>query len=133
VARLAKEQMKLYSRANMGANLRHRNGNSSVIAQPANVVALTWREGFNGPSRPGSNDTVASRVNSAIESLSCLSPREREVLTHLLRHLDDKKVARSLGTSVSTVRNQVTSIMDKLSLESRMELIATIVFQSFRD
>jgi len=117
----------------MAGNLQRHNGSWSVAARIAKVGDLKWRERFNGPSRPGSGDTVASRVNAAIESLNGLTQREREVLVHFLEHLDDKKVARSLGTSVNTVRNQFASIMDKLSLESRMELIATIVFRSLCD
>jgi DNA-binding CsgD family transcriptional regulator len=117
----------------MAGNRQRRNGNSSLIANPVNVRGPRWRDLFNDRSSSDSNDTVASRVRLAVDSLSCLTPREREVLVHFLRHLDDKKVARSLGTSVHTVRNQLASIMDKLSLESRMELIATIVFQSLRE
>jgi DNA-binding CsgD family transcriptional regulator len=117
----------------MAGTFQRHEGHSSVALHNARVGESKWRKRFNGPIRPGSADTVGVRVNAAVESLKGLTQREREVLVHLLEHLDDKKVARCLGTSVSTVRNQIASIMDKLSVESRMELIATIVFHSLCD
>ena len=94
---------------------------------------MRWCERFQRPSGNGSEETVASHLELAVKSLRCLTPREQEVLIRFLEFLDDKRVAHSLGISACTVRNQIASIMDKLSVESRLELIATIIFQSLRD
>jgi DNA-binding NarL/FixJ family response regulator len=57
--------------------------------------------------------------------LAALTSREREVLAVFLDVCHDKGVAQRLGRNVHTIRNQVTSIMHKLAVASRSELIKT--------
>lgn len=55
-------------------------------------------------------------------TLSGLSPREREVAGLFASGMTNKQVARALGTSPSTVRNQVMRIYEKLGISSKAEL-----------
>ncbi|HEU4458481.1 MAG TPA: alpha/beta fold hydrolase [Methylibium sp.] len=55
-----------------------------------------------------------------------LTPAEREVLTRVARGLDNRAIAAELGKSEKTVRNQVSSILDKLGLHSRAEAIVHV-------
>ena len=50
-----------------------------------------------------------------------LSPREKEIITHLARGASNKEVARSLGVAESTVKIHVQSILKKLNLTSRVQ------------
>ena len=52
-----------------------------------------------------------------------LTPAEREVLRRVARGLDNRTIAAELGKSEKTVRNQVSSILDKLGLHTRAEAI----------
>ncbi len=52
-----------------------------------------------------------------------LSPRERNIARLFLEYPCDKAVARRLGTKPQTVRNQITSILKKLGVDSREELV----------
>ena len=72
-------------------------------------------------------DSLASRF---AQSLSLLTQKEREVLSSFVELLDNKEIARTLGTKDQTVRNQLASIMRKLDLQSREELIAFILIHA---
>lgn len=50
-----------------------------------------------------------------------LSPREKEIITHLARGSSNKEVARALGVAESTVKIHVQSILKKLNLTSRVQ------------
>jgi DNA-binding NarL/FixJ family response regulator len=52
-----------------------------------------------------------------------LSPREREVLRLLAEGQSVKQVAQGLHVSYKTVDNQTSSIMKKLQVHSRTELV----------
>ena len=53
-----------------------------------------------------------------------LSPREREVVTAVLRGWDNRLVAAELRLSQETVKKHLSNIFDKLGLPSRAALIA---------
>jgi DNA-binding NarL/FixJ family response regulator len=55
------------------------------------------------------------------EPYSPLSPREMEVLGHLTNGLSNKEIAAQLGISHQTVKNHVTAILRKLSVEDRTQ------------
>jgi DNA-binding NarL/FixJ family response regulator len=73
---------------------------------------------------PAIDPTLAAR-------LATLTPRE--VLDVFLDICHDKGVAHRLGRNVHTIRNQVTSIMHKLGVGSRTELIKTCLAHKNRD
>jgi len=55
-------------------------------------------------------------------SLALVSPREREVLAHLLRGLRVKTIAKALHVSPHTVRNHLKAVFQKLDVNSQAEL-----------
>jgi DNA-binding NarL/FixJ family response regulator len=56
-----------------------------------------------------------------------LSPRELEVLQLVAAGLSDKEVAHRLGTAVSTVKNQLSSIYVKWRVRSRTEAVVRLL------
>ncbi|MBA4800816.1 MAG: helix-turn-helix transcriptional regulator [Euryhalocaulis sp.] len=56
--------------------------------------------------------------------LSLLTPREREVAKLYAADLTHRQVAAALGTSPSTVRNQLARVYDKLEISSKTALSA---------
>jgi pimeloyl-ACP methyl ester carboxylesterase/DNA-binding CsgD family transcriptional regulator len=57
---------------------------------------------------------------------SSLTPAERDVLALVARGLDNAAIARQLDKSEKTVRNQVSSIFDKLGVRTRAEAIVHV-------
>lgn len=57
--------------------------------------------------------------------LDKLTPREHEIADHVMRGLPNQEIADSLTVSVKTVKFHVSSVLTKLSVRSRAELIAT--------
>jgi DNA-binding NarL/FixJ family response regulator len=76
---------------------------------------------------------VQEWLNSRVEALSGpyvvdssehfvpLSPREMEILRCVTRGLSNKEIASELGISHQTVKNHMTSILDKLNVEDRTQ------------
>ena len=62
-----------------------------------------------------------SRGDSAIDGMSRLTPREREVLELLGGGMDDEAIARQLYLSARTVRTHVGKILRKLDVHSRAD------------
>lgn len=57
------------------------------------------------------------------ETLSSLTAREREVLTLLEQGLTNQEIANQLVIEVGTVKNHVHSVLKKLNLDSRRDLV----------
>jgi len=55
-----------------------------------------------------------------------LSPREWEIVDLLFRGFRSREVADALGTSVNTVRNQISRLMARLGVGTRAELVAAL-------
>lgn len=67
--------------------------------------------------------------HSSLPKSSSLTPTERRVLRLIANGQENKEIARALGSSDNTVRNQVTIVLDKISsthpnlrLENRTQL-----------
>jgi len=58
-------------------------------------------------------------------SFGGLTAREAQILEHIARGLDNAQIAARLGLSEKTVRNHITSIFDKIGVESRAQAIVT--------
>ena len=58
------------------------------------------------------------------ELLAVLTPREREVLFHLVQGAGRKEVAERLQLSANTVRTHLQSLMGKLGVHSTLEVVA---------
>lgn len=57
---------------------------------------------------------------------AALTPAEQAVLRWMARGLDNASIARELDKSEKTVRNQVSSILDKLGVRTRAEAIVRV-------
>lgn len=53
-----------------------------------------------------------------------LTPAEAAVVSHVVRGLTNKEIARALRKSDLTVKNQLTAVYRKLGLKRRLQLIA---------
>lgn len=51
-----------------------------------------------------------------------LTPSEQQIIEHLMNLESNREIAQTRGTSVNTVGNQISSIFEKLSVNSRAEL-----------
>ena len=95
-------------------------------------------------SKPFDSKALLARVHEAIEldartrgqhleqadiqaRLSELSPREMEVLKHVVQGLSSKVIAAALGSRVNTVQNQRGSILRKMRAESTSDLIRMVM------
>jgi DNA-binding NarL/FixJ family response regulator len=66
----------------------------------------------------------ARGADAGDRSGACLSAREREVLGLVASGAANKEIAATLGTSPSTVKNQLQNILVKLHLQNRVQAAA---------
>lgn len=66
---------------------------------------------------------VSQRHMSNETSLEALSPREIEVLRYIVRGYTNRQTAEALGLSVRTIEGHRASLLKKLGLRSRLELV----------
>ncbi|MFB5649222.1 LuxR C-terminal-related transcriptional regulator [Leptospira wolffii] len=88
----------------------------------ADVATTVMREG--GILSQG----LAARVISFFhkpprQELNSLTPREREILEHIVRGARTKQIAGYFGTKEGTVRIQIKSIFKKMKVNSRVDLV----------
>ncbi len=97
------------------AILRTMTGDAVVSPEMTNKLVSAFQ------SRP--NETPATPVAAAVDPdpIHSLSPREREILTHVARGASNKEVARALGIAEATVKIHVQHILRKLNLSSRVQ------------
>jgi pimeloyl-ACP methyl ester carboxylesterase/DNA-binding CsgD family transcriptional regulator len=60
---------------------------------------------------------------AAPHAFAMLTPKERELLDHLARGLDNAQIAAHLGLAHKTVRNTITRVFEKLEVENRAQAI----------
>ncbi len=92
----------------------HARGDSTIPFEQGRKVAAL--DGFLPPE-----ETAAAGPASAF--LDTLTPREKEVLEFVAQGLDNDSIARRLGISEKTVRNQVSTIFSKLGVNSRVQAV----------
>ncbi|HEU4743538.1 MAG TPA: response regulator transcription factor [Meiothermus sp.] len=68
-------------------------------------------------------DPAAVRLltRPALNPLASLTPKEREVLSHLAQGMSNKAIAQALGVSEKTVKTHVSSLLAKLNLKGRTQ------------
>lgn len=86
--------------------------------EPAWPQFLAELRGFLAPSGTDAADDAATEA--------ALTPAERAVLRLLVAGLDNPAIARQLDKREKTVRNQVSSIFDKLGVRTRAEAIVRV-------
>jgi DNA-binding NarL/FixJ family response regulator len=63
-----------------------------------------------------------SPVNQEADTVSTLTSREREILSHVAKGLSNKEISSLLEISEHTVKNHLKNILQKLHLENRVQL-----------
>ncbi len=66
---------------------------------------------------------TTEQATQATAEAGALTPAEHDVLRLVAQGLDNHAIATQLGKSEKTVRNQVSSIFDKLGVRTRAEAI----------
>ena len=78
-------------------------------------------------SRARTRDAEYRRVNSDLDSirakLNTLTPREREVLTHVVAGRLNKQIAADLGTVEKTIKVHRSRMMEKLGMRGVADLV----------
>lgn len=106
-----------YAAGARGLLLRNANGEElagALVATRAGLVAL--------------DPVVAEALVPSREPLDPvldLTPREREVLSHLSAGLSNKEIAQRIGISDHTVKFHVNAILQKLGASTRTEAVVT--------
>ncbi|MGQ3117424.1 MAG: helix-turn-helix domain-containing protein [Hydrogenophaga sp.] len=85
--------------------------------EPAWAGFLLELRGFLGTAPAGTDEGVED---------AALTPAEREVLRLVALGLDNAAIALRLSKREKTVRNQVSSIFDKLGVRTRAEAIVHV-------
>nr|HET7857718.1 response regulator [Caldimonas sp.] len=70
------------------------------------------------PARPARAASAAAQ-----RALAALSPREREVMSLLVKGMHNRSIAEALGISPRTVEVHKARVMDKLGVENLVELV----------
>jgi len=79
-------------------------------------------------ARGGSASGDRMRTENDSQRLAAfLTPRERQVLSALVRGDDTAKLARALGVSATTARSHIQSVLTKMGAHSRLEVATTAV------
>jgi DNA-binding NarL/FixJ family response regulator len=70
-------------------------------------------------------EIVAGRARPAtvVTRIATLTERERDVIALVSKGLKNKQIGERLGITETTVRHHLTSIFDKLGVQSRLELV----------
>jgi two-component system nitrate/nitrite response regulator NarL len=77
------------------------------------------------PSRSGSRG-VRGPEREARRLIRSLTPREREVLRHLMQADDTTLIAERLSISPSTARSHVQNVLIKLGVHSRLQAVTLV-------
>jgi FixJ family two-component response regulator len=85
------------------------------------------RDLFDAVSRAEARDVESRRLHSELESMrakiSILTPREREVLTHVVAGRLNKQIAGDLGTVEKTIKVHRSRMMEKLGIRTVADLV----------
>ena len=68
--------------------------------------------------------TAHLRAKSITPSRDPLTPREREILTHLARGSSGQDIAAALNITPMTVRTHIRNLLEKLGVHSRLEAVS---------
>jgi FixJ family two-component response regulator len=88
------------------------------------------RDLFEAVSRAEARDAESRRLHSEVESIqakvSTLTPREREVLTHVVTGRLNKQIAGDLGTVEKTIKVHRSRMMEKLGIRTVADLVRMV-------
>ena len=97
-------------------------GAIDFLTKPVKDVDL-----FEAVSRAEARDAESRRLHSEMESIQAkvgtLTPREREVLTHVVAGRLNKQIAGDLGTVEKTIKVHRSRMMEKLGIRTVADLV----------
>ena len=79
---------------------------------------------------PEVTDILVRSIHTPHPIFESLTPREREVLSLIVKGMGNQEIANNLTINLSTAKSHVSSILVKLGLTSRMEVIALVMEDS---
>lgn len=102
---------------------------AGVAGQIAEICERSYLKFSDAADGTEASRAFHSRLRAAMSNFgtSVLTPREKEVLDHLLRGYSVKSAAENLGVSAGTVRIHRHSIYEKLDVGTQTELFALIL------
>jgi pimeloyl-ACP methyl ester carboxylesterase/DNA-binding CsgD family transcriptional regulator len=96
----------------------------------ARLVPLETRSHVPTPGEPSFDrviEEVEAFVGGTLDGKAAVFPdltrRERQILGHIARGLDNAQIAAHLDLSEKTVRNHITAVFDKIGVENRAQAI----------
>jgi DNA-binding NarL/FixJ family response regulator len=96
----------------------------------ARLVPLETRSHVPTPGEPSFDrviEEVEAFVGGTLDGKAAVFPdltrRERQILEHIARGLDNAQIAAHLDVSEKTVRNHITAVFDKIGVENRAQAI----------
>ena len=112
----------------------------SGFAEVSIAVEAMKYGAFDFLEKPFSAQSLLNKIQSALESsrknydqwleqqsikarMDLLTPRERNVVSHVVSGNSSREISELLGISVRTVENHRTRIMEKLHVESTVDLV----------
>jgi len=98
------------------AILRTMAGDSVVSPEMTSKLVSAFQSSLGKSSAAPTAPAAVDR-----DPIHSLSPREREILTHIARGASNKEMARDLGIAEATVKIHVQHILRKLNLSSRVQ------------
>ena len=72
-------------------------------------------------------DIEHRRIQAANERMETLSPREREVLGHVIAGRQNKQIAADIGTGEKTVKVHRAHVMEKLQVRTVADLVRFVL------
>jgi two-component system nitrate/nitrite response regulator NarL len=112
------------------AIFRVRNGESVVSPEMTTKLIAAYRQALSAPAEPTAGAPQAADASASVtaavavtapESVSRLSPRERDILREIARGASNKEIARTCNIAETTVKIHVQHILRKLNLTSRVQ------------
>jgi DNA-binding NarL/FixJ family response regulator len=96
------------------------------------IYAYVEKQGFERDAFSRLALEAADAGRAGVGEIGSLTPREREVLTQVVRGLTNKGVAHALVISENTVKRYLKSIFEKLDVDSRAAATAKAVSAGIR-
>ena len=75
----------------------------------------------------GKQNLIKPQSQEALRRFAELTPRQREVLWHLLHGEGTDGIAEILSISINTTRNHIQQVLQRLEVHSRMEAVAYVM------
>ena len=98
----------------------------------ADNLAIAIRAAKDGISTyaPEVTDILANSVRQPQPMFETLTPRERDVLSLMVKGMGNMEIAKALLISLSTAKSHVSSVITKLGVSSRTEAIVLVLENS---